>query len=507
MEYIPSGSSVTQGNILCCQCGVPIQPNPANMCVSCIRTQVDITEGIPKQSIIYFCKGCERYLQPPDVWVTCTLESKELLALCLKRLKALSKVHLVDAGFVWTEPHSKRLKVKLTIQKEVMGGAVLQQVFIVEYMVHNQMCRDCHRVEAKDYWNACVQLRQKTSHKKTFLYLEQLILKHKAHTATVNIKEHHDGVDFFYDAEQEARRLLNFLQAMVPCRTQKSMQLVSHDTHNNTYNYKITHSVEIVPVCKDNIVCLPPKLAHSLGNISQICICLRVSNLVHLIDPSTLQIADVTAPVFWRTPFYNMCEQKNFTEYIVLEIEPIHAKDIPHHKGEGAKSTKHMLADVWVARSQDLGMNDAQYHCRSHLGHILKPGDSVLGFDFTSANVNDRNLEKMKADRIPDVVLVKKKYDRNTRKERRNWRLKKLAKNAEHIDDEKMERDYTEFLEDLEEDQEYRQHVNIYIDHNKNVPVEASSDDDDAPRISLQEMMDDLNLEDATGGEGAAMME
>ena len=28
-------------------------------------------------------------------------------------------MRLVDAGFVWTEPHSKRIKVKLTIQKEV----------------------------------------------------------------------------------------------------------------------------------------------------------------------------------------------------------------------------------------------------------------------------------------------------------------------------------------------------------------------------------------------------
>lgn len=34
-------------------------------------------------------------------------------------LFVLLKVRLVDAGFVWTEPHSKRLKVKLTIQKEV----------------------------------------------------------------------------------------------------------------------------------------------------------------------------------------------------------------------------------------------------------------------------------------------------------------------------------------------------------------------------------------------------
>ena len=31
----------------------------------------------------------------------------------------------MDAGFIWTEPHSKRLKVKLSIQKEVVGGAVL----------------------------------------------------------------------------------------------------------------------------------------------------------------------------------------------------------------------------------------------------------------------------------------------------------------------------------------------------------------------------------------------
>ena len=45
---------------LCCQCGVPIEPNPANMCVGCLRTQVDITEGIPKQVTLHFCRSCER---------------------------------------------------------------------------------------------------------------------------------------------------------------------------------------------------------------------------------------------------------------------------------------------------------------------------------------------------------------------------------------------------------------------------------------------------------------
>ncbi len=40
-DYIP--------NILCCMCGTPIQSNPANMCVNCLKTKVDITEGISKQ--------------------------------------------------------------------------------------------------------------------------------------------------------------------------------------------------------------------------------------------------------------------------------------------------------------------------------------------------------------------------------------------------------------------------------------------------------------------------
>ena len=45
---------------LCCQCGVQIEPNPTNMCVDCLRFDVDISEGIPKQAVLYFCRKCER---------------------------------------------------------------------------------------------------------------------------------------------------------------------------------------------------------------------------------------------------------------------------------------------------------------------------------------------------------------------------------------------------------------------------------------------------------------
>lgn len=171
------------------------------------HASVDITEGIPKQSSINFCRNCDRYLSPPASWVGCQLESRELLSICLRKLKVclpshaqsrtlielltpllpqgLSKVRLIDASFVWTEPHSKRIRVKLSIQKEVFTSTILQQVFEVEYIVSHGQCPDCTRLAAKNMWKASVQVRQKVNHKRTFLFLEQLILKHNAHKDTV----------------------------------------------------------------------------------------------------------------------------------------------------------------------------------------------------------------------------------------------------------------------------------------------------------------------------------
>eukprot|EP00501_MAST-03F_sp_TOSAG23-6_P000463 GSMAST32.ASY1.ANO1.476.1 assembled CDS len=32
------------------------------MCVQCLRNEVDITEGIPSEVVIFSCRGCARYL-------------------------------------------------------------------------------------------------------------------------------------------------------------------------------------------------------------------------------------------------------------------------------------------------------------------------------------------------------------------------------------------------------------------------------------------------------------
>lgn len=34
---------------------------------------------------------------------------------------------------------------------------------MVDFIIQPQMCDDCHRVEAKDYWKAVVQVRQKVN--------------------------------------------------------------------------------------------------------------------------------------------------------------------------------------------------------------------------------------------------------------------------------------------------------------------------------------------------------
>lgn len=57
---------------------------------------------------------------------------------------------------------------------------------MVEYVVQNLFCDSCHKVEAKDTWVAVCQVRQHVNHKRTFLYLEQMILKYKAHTHCIS---------------------------------------------------------------------------------------------------------------------------------------------------------------------------------------------------------------------------------------------------------------------------------------------------------------------------------
>lgn len=70
--------------------------------------------------------------------------------------------HITVVSYVLSQLY-KRIVVdgSVILPVQVMNGAILQQVFVVEFVIQGQMCDDCHRVEAKDFWNSVVQVRQK----------------------------------------------------------------------------------------------------------------------------------------------------------------------------------------------------------------------------------------------------------------------------------------------------------------------------------------------------------
>lgn len=512
---------------LCCECGVAIEPNTANMCISCIRAQVDISEGIPKQIAIQFCRGCERYLQPPTQWLPCRLESKELLALCLRRLKGLNRVRLVDASFVWTEPHSKRLKVKVTIQKEAFAGTVLQQCFVLDVVVGNQQCGECARMAAKNTWRAVVQARQKVDHKRTFLYLEQLILKHNAHRDVSNIKGQPDGLDFFFQSRSHALKFVDFLQAVVPCRYRTSEQLITQDVHSGDSTYKFTFSLEIVPLCKDDLVFLPARTARALGGVAPLVLCTRVGTAIHFVDPNSLQTADIAAAAYWREPFAALASSRALQEFYVMDVEPTYAPGT----GPGAGG-RHLLVDVQLVKASEFGRSAQTVFTRSHLGHVLKPGDVVLAYDVATANFNnadyDAALAASRLDGVADVVIVRKSYAHLRRQGvPRRWRLKEMDKDvdgegegaegaegpgmrrkaqqpstAQRLEQERAARDLESFMQDIEEDPELRQSINLYKSGGvalgagvEGEGVEGEDAERRAIEVPLEELLDELTLD------------
>ena len=89
----------------------------------------------------------------------------------------MKEVKLIDASFLWTEPHSKRLKVKLQVrteysskalesiihnnsleniqvQAEVVGGAILQQVMMmmIKMMMKMIMMVICRHLWSSLWW-------------------------------------------------------------------------------------------------------------------------------------------------------------------------------------------------------------------------------------------------------------------------------------------------------------------------------------------------------------------
>uniref|UniRef100_A0A0E0N7T5 60S ribosomal export protein NMD3 n=1 Tax=Oryza rufipogon TaxID=4529 RepID=A0A0E0N7T5_ORYRU len=253
---------------ICCTCGVPMAPNAANTCALCIRSRVDIAAGVPRHADVVHCPSCSSYLHPPRLWLRAAPESPELMSLLLRRVDrhiARLGVALAAAEFVFTEPHSRRLMLRLRLRGEVLhgsgGGVTLEQGHVVEFAVHDRLCDACAMARARAAeppdqcgWSAVVQVRQRASHRRTLLHLEQQVVAHGAAGDALRV-----------GAAAEASR--------------------------------------------------------DLGGLGPIVLCVKVTNALALLDTSTLRVVHLGIKEYDRCRLEPALTSRQLVEYVVLDVD------------------------------------------------------------------------------------------------------------------------------------------------------------------------------------------
>lgn len=353
--------------ILCCGCGIHIEPNLKNMCDRCVLNQANLTAKIKTNSYLETCRGCEKYFVPPKGFKEFAWGSHDLLIFCLSKNRSIKKLNVKDSNFVYTEEHSERIIIEVKIEDE----GVLQTVFL-KYKIVNKQCGDCMRAESKQFWNSVVQVRQHPSSPRTFLYLEQMIKMHKAHLHTSNIKDRKDGIDFYFTNKNNAIKFTKFIENFYGCKMKESGRLISEDRKNNTTNMKSTFSCQLLPFCKDDLV------AHK----NQLYFVNKVSSSVEFIEMTTGNIKIVTNKQYFgnEQAFKKLLCTKDATEYDVLFIN----------------KNRNGYFDVTVTDSMD-----RVYETKTAIE--FKENDKVLGYHVEGKTFLDDYAESM-----GEIILFRK---------------------------------------------------------------------------------------------------
>ena len=458
--------SSTVALIPCCICGVPIEPNPSNMCLDCLRTHCNFSKEIPNTSSITYCRTCGRYQTSPTQWQAYPLESNELLQLCISKISGLQNFKQTEAHFLYTEPHSKKLKISLTVQKETINGAVLRQTLILTINVCNMQCPQCcEAATPREHWIANVQLRMESKHRRTLFWLEQVILSHRAHSKAVNIQRQKHGVDFHFADKSAAMGLVNFILHHLPIQYEDSHHMAGEDIQNGTIDSRYSIAVRVPPLNRQDLVVLPKHLVKSSGNQCFICVVLKVNRNIKLIDPHTAKIIDVDGKTYWKRPFESLLSLSDLSKFVVLSVEPI-----------GEKVGRFQVADIELTDEETYS---ERIIVRSHLGALLKEGDVVLAYDTRKCVISDKDEDVFKKNGISEVIIAGKEITHKKKNKKRQWHVKELAPV-----DESDQEEFEEFLDDLENDAENRQNVDIY----KNEDTNENDPDVIKSMIDLKEM-------------------
>lgn len=399
--------------ILCYKCGIPTESTEYKLCIRCTTTTITISEKLKKFINVDWCKGCERYLNKPKTWSKYEWGSRELLIYLIKSNTSLNYFEILDSCFDYTEEHSKRMNIQVLLE----ANGIRENVEI-RYTIKNKQCPDCEKIEAKQHWKAVVQVRHRMEHPRIFILLEQLIIKNKQYSDTTNIKMRKGGIDFYFTDRTCAYKLVNFIESVLPVKIILSERLISKDIQNAKSNYKFSFSIEIAPLCTDDLVILEKSFAHSLG-ISNIVLVKKISTNIILLDPYLCKEVKVSNLSYWsnKDKFKVLISSKKFIKFSVLEID---RKPILNNES-------YKLVSLSVLKNDSTEIIET----RTHLGKTIKEDDILLGYDLTNFNTS------IEDDNMPDYLLVRKNPVKNI-----NWKVKVTSD------------EYYYFLDDIKKDKE-----------------------------------------------------
>lgn len=322
----------TVGDIACCVCGVKISgdANEANMCPRCVTREVDFSDSVSVRGPITWCLDCGR-LRHQAQWLRVEAESASMLQLCVRKLKISDKVLVIkEAKFVWTEPHSKRVAIKLVVEKTMLG-VPMRQNLLLEFKEEWQQCSDCRKEWSQkaggksDYsWTCVIQIRQDRDDSKALFHnLEQGLIEAKLHAKMKGIQPKPHGIDIYLATKGDAKSVIDCVSGIVPVLKQTG------PTKNAaTYSYLI----ELVPLSRWDLVALRG---------DTLCVVSKLASMLHLMEVDTLREFEVPAHSFAMKRKHSKKKDKlilgsndstpnievlgrpaDFSEYAILESKP-----------------------------------------------------------------------------------------------------------------------------------------------------------------------------------------
>ena len=202
-------------------------------------------------------------------------------------------------------------------------------------------------------------------------------------------------------------------------RHKSSRQLVSHDEQSGDSKYKYSNILELAPICKEDLVILPPNLRKAYGGIGPLILVYKITTSIHIVDVHTMQTHEIDTSNYWKYMFKALCTRDRLSKFIVLNHDEV---EFDVNTSRAAAKQKFRMVRLEVARESDFGVNDKTFIVNTHLGQFINIMDTVWGYDLAQITLTD--LDDYEADpkknkhELPDIVIVKKAYPKVSKRQR-----------------------------------------------------------------------------------------